>query len=406
MRILLLCHRLPFPPRFGGQLRPFHMAAHLHATHEVTLASLMRKAEDEGAADGLRDHCSKLLLAPVSAAASRWRALARLPTRHPSSMGYFHSPRLAAAVRQELARERYDLILVHCSSMAPYVASIRGVPKMLDFADMDSQKWLAYATHAGFPLGLGYEIEGRKLQRAEAELASRFDMCTCTTRSELDALRGYAAAPRAGWFPNGVDTDYFCPAPEPYDANVICFVGRMDYFPNQECVLRFCDETLPRLRRRRPALEFHIIGAAPGRAVRRLARRAGVVVTGTVADVRPHVRRAALSVAPLRIARGTQNKILESLAMGVPVVCSPLAACGVDAVPGEHLLTAADGAESAAVILSLLDDAGERRRLAEAGRARMLSHHGWGRAMRQLDRLVEECRAAYSERSEAARVAR
>lgn len=402
MKILFLCHRLPFPPRFGGQIRPFQMVKHLRRSHEVTVASLIRARDDGDVAAGLRAHCDRTVLAPITEGASRWRALLRLPRREPSSMGYFHSPRLAAALRRELSRQRHDLIIVHCSSVAPYVAAVADIPKLLDFGDMDSQKWLAYARVRRPPLSLAYLLEGRKLQRAETELTRRFDLCSCTTRDELATLRGLGATSPCGWFPNGVDTDYFQPSRDAYDADTICFLGRMDYFPNQECVLRFCAETLPLLRRRRPGLQFHIIGAAPGAAVRRLSRQPGVVVTGTVDDVRPHLRRAALSVAPLRIARGTQNKVLHSLAMGVPVVCSPLVARGVDAVAGEHLLTATDAAECAAAILRVLDDAGERRRLAEAGRARMLSHHDWGGSMRRFDRLVEECLASHSRKSSAA----
>jgi polysaccharide biosynthesis protein PslH len=309
-------------------------------------------------------------------------------------MGYFYSPQLAAAVGTELSRQRYDLICVHCSSVAPYVASVPGVPKLLDFGDMDSQKWLAYAARRRFPLSLVYELEGRKLRRSEVGLAQRFDFCSCTTRDELDTLRSYGTATPSGWFPNGVDTQYFTPTDEPYDGNTMCFLGRMDYYPNQESMVRFCADTLPRLRQRRPGITLLIIGANPSRAVRRLAAEPGVVITGSVADVRPYGRRAALSIAPLHIARGTQNKILESLAMGIPVVCSPIAARGVDAVPGEHLLTAGDTGTYVDTILRLLEHPAERQRLADAGRARMLSHHNWERSMHRLDRLIEECLAA------------
>jgi sugar transferase (PEP-CTERM/EpsH1 system associated) len=234
------------------------------------------------------------------------------------------------------------------------------------------------------------------MQRREVEFQQRFDLCSCTTPDELDTLRSYGTPTRSGWFPNGVDTEYFRPTDEPYDPDTICFLGRMDYYPNQECVIRFCAETLPRLWQRRPRVKLLIVGASPSQAVQRLGNQPGVVVTGSVGDVRRYVRRSALSIAPLRIARGTQNKILESLAMGVPVVCSPIAARGVDAVPGEHLLTAGDAAENVEIILRLLANPAERRRFAEAGRSRMLSHHGWDRSMRQLDGLIEECVAANS----------
>jgi hypothetical protein len=165
----------------------------------------------------------------------------------------------------------------------------------------------------------------------------------------------------------------------------------MDYYPNQQCMFDFCAEVLPRVRARRPSVKLHIVGADPSPAVRRLGDLAGVTVTGSVPDVRPHVTRAALTVAPLRIARGTQNKILEAMAMGVPVVCSGVAADGVDAVPGEHLLASSSPAECADAVLRVLDDSQLRARLARAGRERVLSHHAWPSSMRRLDAVIERC---------------
>jgi glycosyltransferase involved in cell wall biosynthesis len=153
----------------------------------------------------------------------------------------------------------------------------------------------------------------------------------------------------------------------------------------------FCAEVLPRLRAQRPSLKLQIVGADPSPAVRRLGQLPGVTVTGSVPDVRPYATRATLTVAPLRIARGTQNKILEAMAMGVPVVTTTVAAGGVDAVPGEHLLTADTPQQACAAILNVLDDPAERARLARAGRERVLSHHAWPSSMRRLDGIIQRC---------------
>ena len=165
----------------------------------------------------------------------------------------------------------------------------------------------------------------------------------------------------------------------------------MDYYPNRDAIEWFCAEVLPLARARRPGIKLTIIGARPPRRIRTLARIPGVTVTGSVPDVRPYAQRAALSVAPLRIARGTQNKILESLAMGVPVVSSALAAGGVDAVAGEHLLTATQPREYVDCMLRLLEDRHEHARFAAAGRARALSHHNWQAPMHKLDELIGQC---------------
>jgi hypothetical protein len=319
--------------------------------------------------------------------------LLRLPTTAPSSMGYFHSPQLARRIDALLDSERFDLVFVHCSSVAPYVENVQGTPKILDFGDMDSQKWLEYSRFKSFPLSLGYRLEGAKMERAERRLARRFDFCTATTRAEWQTLESYRTGVPSDWFPNGVDSSYFKPTGEPYDADTIAFVGRMDYYPNQECMFDFCARTLPLLRARRPAIKLLIVGADPSPRVQRLARLPGVSVTGSVADVRPYLSRSALMIAPLNIARGTQNKILEAMASGVPVVTSRIAAGGVDAVDQEHFLAASSPDEYATAILRVLEDRAERERLAHAGRARMLSHHAWDKSMQRLDGIIERCLA-------------
>ncbi|HKE93845.1 MAG TPA: TIGR03087 family PEP-CTERM/XrtA system glycosyltransferase, partial [Povalibacter sp.] len=298
------------------------------------------------------------------------------------------SPALARRIRDELAQRPVDLIFAHCSSVAPYVSSVQGTAKLLDYGDMDSQKWREYSIHRSFPSNAVYWLEAVKLERTERLLGRQFDFCTCTTRAELATLQQLGVTTPSGWFPNGVDTGFFQPAAGDYDPNLIAFVGRMDYYPNQQAVLGFCRDVLPRLQQWRPEVRFSVIGASPSPEIQRLGRLPGVTITGTVADVRPYVTQAALTVAPLEIARGTQNKILESMAMGVPVVCSPQASGGVDAVPGEHILEAATPEDYVRCIRQLLESRDARHRFSAAGRARVLSNHTWPNSMRQLDELL------------------
>jgi sugar transferase (PEP-CTERM/EpsH1 system associated) len=378
---------VPFPPKRGGKIRPFNIIRHLTgAGHRVTVASLARNAQELADASGLTQHCERALVEVVPSTAAWVRTVALLPTTTPSSFGYFHSSALARRIDAEL-REDYDLVFVHCSSVAPYVRNARTL-RILDYGDMDSQKWRDYSTHRAFPLSLGYWLEAVKLERVERVLSTGFDLVTCTTRGELASLRELGVQTPSDWFPNGVDTDYFAPAAAPYDKNLVTFIGRMDYFPNQQAVLGFCRDVLPRLQARLPEVRFEIVGADPARAILDLGKLPGVKVTGSVPDVRPYVTRAAVTVAPLEIARGTQNKILESMSMGVPVVCSTRAAGGVDAVAGEHLLTADDAAANVEAIARILGSAAERSHFARAGRERVLSHHSWASSMRRLDQLI------------------
>lgn len=389
MKILYVCHRFPFPPKRGGKIRPFNMIRHLSASHEVTVASLARSAAEAKEGEGIAPHCAEFHVATVTAPVQWARMIATLPTPITASASYFHSGVLAGTIRRLVRERRFDLIFVHCSSVAHYVSGVRDVPKILDFGDMDSQKWLEYARYKPFPLSLGYRWEGMKLLAEEKRLARRFDFCTATTRAEWETLKGYGVETPSDWFPNGVDSNYFAPADEPYEPDTISFVGRMDYYPNQECMFDFCARTLPLLRAQRPAIRLEIVGADPSPAVRKLGELPGVTVTGSVPDVRPYLRRSALTVAPLNIARGTQNKILEAMAAGVPVVTSRVAAGGVDAVGGEHFLVASSPEAYRDAILRVLGDPAERRRLAQAGRARMLSHHAWASSMKRLDGIIE-----------------
>jgi len=397
MKVLYLCHRFPYPPKRGGKIRPFNMIRHLKSQgHEVTVCSLSRSVAETAEAEGIAPHCHAFHIGQVTEPVQMLRMVLRLPLVTPSSMGYFYSAELAAKVRELLATQAFDLIFVHCSSVAQYVEHVTHIPKILDFGDMDSQKWLEYAQRKPFPLSLGYRLEGTKMLWAEKRLARRFDLCTATTRAEWETLQGYGTGAATDWFPNGVDAAFFDPADAGYDADTISFIGRMDYYPNQECMARFCAEVWPQLKAQRPAMKLLIVGADPSAEMRRLGELPGVTVTGSVPDVRPYIRSSALMVAPLSIARGTQNKILEAMAMGVPVVTSSVAAGGVDAVAESHLLVADSATEITRAILSIAENPDERRRLAVAGRQRVLSHHAWPRSMQRLDGIIQRCRDSFA----------
>jgi sugar transferase (PEP-CTERM/EpsH1 system associated) len=390
MKILYICHRFPFPPKRGGKIRPFNMIRHFSTQgHKVTVCSLSRSPAEAKEGEGIRNHCEHFEMASVSNSIQVIRMVARLPVVTPSSMGFFYSPDLQRRIDNLLSTEQFDLIFVHCSSVAQYVENVRGIPKILDFGDMDSQKWLEYANYKPFPLSLGYRLEGKKMEAAEKRLAKKFDMCTATTRAEWETLNSYRTALKTDWFPNGVDAEYFKPDGKGYDPDILSFIGRMDYYPNQECMFDFCRNTLPLIQARRPQAKLLIVGADPSPAVKKLEELPGVTVTGSVPDVRPFILRSAAMVAPLNIARGTQNKILEAMAMGVPVVTSPAGAGGVDAEDEAHFLVGDSPETYADACLRIMSAPDERSRLSVSGRERMLTHHDWQASMLRLETMVE-----------------
>src|SRR6266536_6509047 len=164
MKVLYVCHRFPYPPKRGGKIRPFNMIKHLSANHDVHVASIVRSEQEAKEGEGLAEYCAHYEMGRVHNPVQALRMVARLPTPTPSSMGFFYSPQIARRVGELLARERFDLIFVHCSSVAQYVEGVQGIPKILDFGDLDSQKWLDYARYKPFPLSLGYRLEGKKLE--------------------------------------------------------------------------------------------------------------------------------------------------------------------------------------------------------------------------------------------------
>jgi sugar transferase (PEP-CTERM/EpsH1 system associated) len=266
---------------------------------------------------------------------------------------------------------------------------------LLDLVDVDSAKWTAYAPEHRWPMSWLYRREGRTLLAYERQAAARAGHTFLATEKEAALFRSLApeSAARVSELSNGVDADYFQPQPEratPFAASEvpIVFTGAMDYWPNIDAVCWFATEMLPRLRERHPGVRFHIVGRSPSPAVRALAGEA-VHVTGTVPDVRPYLQHAAVVVAPLRLARGIQNKVLEAMAMARPVVAAAPCVEAITAEPGRHLLSAADADGFVQAIEALLAEPTRADAVGHAGREQVLAAYGWTARLRVLDEHLE-----------------
>src|SRR5262249_8930146 len=226
------------------------------------------------------------------------------------------SPRLHMRIGERLQLTKFDAIVVHCAFAAQYVTHGRDPFRVLDFCDMDSTKWAEYSKWKTFPFSFGYGLESRKLRRYERKAAHDFQVCAVTTQREKEEFDRLGISKPCVVLQNGVDTDYFCRNENPAaSAPIVVFVGRMNYFPNIDGIFYFVNNILPLVRDRIPDVQFRIIGSNPPRKVQDLGKTPGITVTGHVSDVRSYLIDAMVSVAPLRIARGTQNKILESMSM-------------------------------------------------------------------------------------------
>jgi sugar transferase (PEP-CTERM/EpsH1 system associated) len=390
MKILFICHRFPYPPNRGGKIRPFQMIRHLGSRHSVIVASLAHSQGEMESGAALAECCDEVI-AEVAPNRQRWlNAVTALPSHQPSSSAYFWSATLDRRIAAAASRFKPDVVWVHCAFMAQYALGIDSPLRIMDYGDLDSGKWLDYSEFRRFPLSLGFRLEASKLRQYEKRIASSFDRCTFTAPGELEEFESWGLESKCDLIPNGVDFDYFQYRPRVPESSMIVFVGRMDYFPNVQAAVEFTRNVFPRIRARVPAAQFRIVGSDPVRKVLELAREPGVTVTGSVPDVRPHLAEASVAVAPLKIARGTQNKILECMAVGVPMVSSLEASRGIQALEGEHFLVGRTDEQFAHHVVSLLENRQLRDRIALAARKQVERTHCWVRSMEIVDRLLEE----------------
>jgi sugar transferase (PEP-CTERM/EpsH1 system associated) len=274
--------------------------------------------------------------------------------------------------------------------------------RVLDMVDLDSQKWAECAQHAGWPMRAVWAREARTLLAFERQAAAAFDRTLFVSNEELQDFAELApeCAARACAIANGVDLARFAPAPDypdPYPASAgprIVFTGIMNYWPNADAAAWFARSVLPAIRAQAPQAEFYVVGANPSREVRSLQRLPGVQVIGRVPDIRPWIAHASVAVAPLRIARGIQNKVLEAMAMARPVVASQQAYAGLSFAPGRDLLVANGALEMTQKVIEVL--AGRHPALGQSARRAVEEAHNWEVTLSPLDALFASDRAASS----------
>ena len=391
----MLAHRVPYPPHTGDKVRAFHIARYLARRHELTLACLVDDEADLHAIPPLRETVRDVEFGRLWKPWSLLKGVGGLVMGGTVSLPYFSSRSLKRRLAARLAEARYELVYASSTPTAQYARGL-GLPVVMDFVDVDSDKWKQYGAVGRPPMSWLYRTEGRRLQECEAEIARWAARCILATQAEEALLRSFAPWARTAVIPNGIDLEFFRPVERPGAPRAVIFTGAMDYLPNADAVGYFCSEILPLVRREVPDARFYIVGLNPSANVRRLGEIPGVVVTGTVADVRPYYGRASVCVAPLRIGRGVQNKVLQAMAMGLPVVASTVAQRGLEAVAGKHVHVEDDPVAFAARICRLLTCAAERIEMGRQGRAFVESHHAWEASCARLDDVV---RATAGERS-------
>ncbi|SHH41561.1 TIGR03087 family PEP-CTERM/XrtA system glycosyltransferase [Massilia sp. CF038] len=392
--LLLLIHRIPYPPNKGDKIRSYHLLKHLAQHYHVHLATFVDDEDDWQHVPTVQAMCTSSHFGKLNPLSGKLRSLAALTSKRSLSFDYYRSSAMQAWVDQTMAAHKIERVLVFSSPMAQYAEAYPAARRVVDFCDVDSDKWRQYASQKPWPMSWLYRREADTLLTYERHVAATCDASLFVSDPEAELFRTLApeSAAKIGYFNNGVDTDYFSPErtyARPYAAGerALVFTGAMDYWPNIDAVQWFANEIFPPLFKANPALRFYIVGARPTPAVSALGQLPGVTVTGTVPDVRPYIHHAEVTVAPLRIARGIQNKVLEAMAMARPMVVSPQALEGIDAIPGSELLLA-DGADAFIATLSALV-ATPNAALGSAARSKVERQYSWPSNLARIEARLE-----------------
>lgn len=396
MNILYLAHRIPYPPDKGDKIRAFHQIKFFAQRHELDVCSLVDDPRDKKYIEPLRNMCRTLKIAEIPA---RWKKLFSLrsvfSSRTTCTELYFYSQKLQKEIDELIRNTKYDLIFLYCSSMSAYVRKIEHIPVVIDFVDIDSDKWMQYAKYAPLPLNILYSMEGKKLAQLEKNILKKVKAGFLVTEKETEFFSGFDGGNAVHAVANGIDISFFDvkktpERPELQKEFYISFTGAMDYFPNEDGVVYFCEQVFPLIRAKIPDIKFYIIGRNPTPRVEKLAQDPHVIVTGGVDDVRPYLRYSQLGVIPLRMARGIQNKILEAIAMGLAVVATSNAFEGLSLIPGRDIIVADDLQKIADGVIDLLKNKSKRDAIQKSAQKILREKYDWTTNLIRMETILQE----------------
>ena len=380
--VLYIVHRIPYPPNRGDRIRSYHLLKFLAERANVWLACLADEPPEQDALGVLNQICRGVRVEMLGP--QRWvQAAVSFARGRSATEALFYSRCLRHDIREWCRQVEFDSIVAFCSSTAPYleIPELQSIPLITDLVDVDSQKFLDYARDSRGLKRLLFQMEGQRLQRLERRLGSRSDLITVVTQTEADIFSSFADPGPLQVVGNGIDLEHYDGTSEGDSAvreEIDClFVGALDYRPNIDGIRWFCHEVWPLLVRERPEASLTIVGRRPAPVVTDLARLKGVTVHADVPDVRPYYKQARVAVAPLIIARGVQNKVLEAMALRTPVIASPQALDGINLNHGEHAICVDTPGDWVCSIINTLKCPRTRRRLSNSGREFVESNHCW-----------------------------
>lgn len=394
--LLYLAHRLPYPPNKGDKITSFNMLKFLSRHFDVHLACFVDQPEDWQYLDKVREYCASSCILPLRTRQAKILSLRGLLTGEALSLPYYRNRHLQRWVSRTLNNRQIDAVLIFSGVMAQYVSGrlSPGTRSVLDLEDVDSDKWRQYAEDHRWPMNWLYARESRRLLSFEKAMAAEFDSTVLVSADEAAFFKTLApeVAPRVVHRVQGVDSNFFDPQgtyenPFQPGERPFVFIGAMDYWPNVDAAQWFARAVFPAVREAAPEARFYVVGMNPGDEVRRLAQLPGVVVTGSVPDVRPYLAHCVAAVLPLRVARGIQNKVLEAMAMQKPVIATDNAMQGIIACEGFHPTVANDEHSLQEAALAQLRQAPQDQ---SAARQCILRHYNWDTNLKTIEQLLSQ----------------
>lgn len=398
-RVLFLTHRVPCPPDKGDRIRSYNLLRYLAERSHVWLGCLADEPWTAETARTIDSLAESACIAPIGVSRKVYGGVSLLAGRSITE-GWFHSRRLVRWIDQAARERPFDAVISFCSGMAPYAnrPGLKRTPLLVDLVDVDSEKWLQFSRAGAGPKSWLYGVEGARLRRLERQLGDRAAAVTLVSREEADLYRQIAPAANTIAVGNGVDFAYFRrPVEAPRQPHSVVFLGALDYRPNVDGIRRFCREVWPSIREQYPDSRLRIVGRRPTAGVRELGQIAGVSVHPDVPDVRPYLFEATVAVAPLEVARGVQNKVLEAMACETPVIASSQALEGISAAAGREALAADRPTEWTDRIARVFDDPALAGRLAAAARQHVENHFDWEAQLAPFGQLLDEVSSSTGE---------
>lgn len=394
--VVFLSQRVPHPPDRGDRISTSHLLRHFREMGcRIRIGCFAEDDRDERSAEELRSFAAEVCCPRIEPGRRRITSLRGLVTGEPLTLPYFRHRELRCAVDRWMREDPPDLVFLYSSSMGQYVEAYPAPLRVMHFAELDSDKWAQYAAKSGPAGRFIYGREARKLLTYEQRIARAFDASLVVSDVERELFRKLIPDVDPVVIPNGVEVEHFTSAGDARrEPHTVVFTGVMDYEPNVDGVLWFAEACWPTLRAEFPDARFLVVGNRPNAAIQALDGRHGITVTGFVETTPPYFDRATVAIAPLRLARGLQNKVLEAMSMGLPVVATQKAAQGLGSVPSDTLSVADDPATITAEVRRLWRDAAEARATGARAAAFVREHFLWSHMFARLDEALDRAAAA------------